>query len=51
MNAPMEPTGFSDSFGLDTERARLLRLPFQPLLVLLALWCTGAWGGRRSRTA
>jgi len=33
----------SDSFGLDTDRARLLRLPFQPLLVLLALWCTGAW--------
>ncbi len=34
----------SDSFGLDTNRARLLRLPFQPLLVLLALWCTRAWG-------
>ncbi len=36
----------SDSFGLDTDRARLLRLPFQPLLVALArlaLWCTGAW--------
>lgn len=33
----------SDSFGLDTERSRLLRLPFQPLLVLWALWCSGAW--------
>ncbi len=33
----------SDSFGLDTDRARLLRLPFQPLLVALALWSTGAW--------
>lgn len=33
----------SDSFGLDTDRARLLRLPFQPLLIALALWCTGAW--------
>lgn len=33
----------SDSFGLETDRARLLRLPFQPLLVVLALWCTGAW--------
>lgn len=33
----------SDSFGLDSDRARLLRLPFQPLLVSLALWCTGAW--------
>ena len=33
----------SDSFGLDTDRARLLRLPFQPALIALALWCTGAW--------
>ena len=44
----------SDSFGLETDRARLLRLPFQPLLVALALWCTGAWvtwrrGGLRWR--
>lgn len=31
----------SDSFGLDTDRARLLRLPFQPLLVALALWRSG----------
>jgi uncharacterized membrane protein len=37
----------SDSFGLDTDRARLLRLPFQPLLVVLALWCTGAWAAWR----
>lgn len=37
----------SDSFGLDTERARLLRLPFQPLLVIWALWCTGAWAAWR----
>lgn len=41
----------SDSFGLDTDRARLLRLPFQPLLVALALWSTGAWSARRSWTA
>ncbi len=27
-----------DAFGLDTDRARLVRLFFQPLLVLLALW-------------
>ena len=33
----------SDAFGLDTDRARLVRLFFQPLLVLWALWCTGAW--------
>lgn len=36
----------SDSFGLDTDGARLLRLPFQPLLVVWALWCTGAWAAR-----
>lgn len=33
----------SDSFGLDTDRARLIRLPFQPALIALALWCTCAW--------
>lgn len=38
----------SDSFGLDTDSARLLRLPFQPLLVLLALWSTDAWRAWRS---
>lgn len=32
-----------DAFGLDTDRARGIRLFFQPLLVLLALWSTGAW--------
>jgi uncharacterized membrane protein len=41
----------SDSFGLDTDRARLLRLPFQPLLVALALWCTGAWAAWRTGRA
>ena len=29
-----------DAFGLDTERARLVRLFFQPLLVAWALWAT-----------
>jgi len=33
----------TDSFGLDTDRARLVRLFFQPLLVAWALWSTGAW--------
>ncbi len=33
----------SDAFGLDSDTARALRLPFQPLLVLWALWSTGAW--------
>ncbi|KNC20188.1 membrane protein [Arthrobacter sp. RIT-PI-e] len=34
-------------FGLDTDAARLIRLFFQPLLVLWALWSTGAWRDRR----
>jgi len=35
-----------DAFGLDTDRARLTRLFFQPLLVLWALW-GGGWLRRR----
>jgi uncharacterized membrane protein len=30
-----------DAFGLDSDRARGIRLVFQPLLVLWALWSTG----------
>lgn len=41
----------TDAFGLDTDRARLVRLAFQPLLVAWALWCTGAWTALRRRTA
>ncbi len=37
-----------DAFGLDTDRARAIRLFFQPLLVLWALWSTGAWRSIRS---
>lgn len=33
----------TDGFGLDTDAARATRLLFQPLLVVWALWCTGAW--------
>ena len=33
----------SDSFGLDSTTARVVRLFFQPLLIAWALWCTGAW--------
>lgn len=36
-----------DGFGLDTDRARLIRLFFQPVLVAWALWSTGAWRDRR----
>ena len=32
-----------DAFGLDTDRARLVRLFFQPVLIAWALWATGAW--------
>lgn len=33
-----------DAFGLDSDRDRAIRLLFQPLLVIWALWSTGAWG-------
>ena len=33
----------TDGFGLDSDAARAIRLLFQPLLVVWALWCTGAW--------
>ena len=32
-----------DAFGLDTDRERLIRLFFQPVLVLWALWSTDAY--------
>jgi uncharacterized membrane protein len=32
-----------DAFGLTNDRIRFVRLFFQPLLVLWALWSTGAW--------
>lgn len=31
-----------DAFGLDTDQSRLIRLFFQPILILWALWSTGA---------
>lgn len=31
-----------NAFGLDTDTKRLVRLFFQPVLILWALWCTGA---------
>lgn len=39
-----------DAFGLNSDRARLLRLFFQPVLIAWALWCTGAWRLLRRRT-
>jgi uncharacterized membrane protein len=41
----------TDAFGLDSDRARAIRLLFQPLLVLWALWSTGAWRAWRRRSA
>jgi len=38
-----------DAFGLNSDRARLIRLFFQPLLVMWALGSTGAWRALRSR--
>jgi uncharacterized membrane protein len=32
-----------DAFGLDTDLKRLIRLFFQPVLILWALWSTGAF--------
>ncbi|TYP75273.1 DoxX family protein [Aquimarina intermedia] len=31
-----------DSFGLNTDRKRLIRLIFQPVLIIWSLWSTGA---------
>lgn len=38
-----------DAFGLNSDAARAVRLFFQPLLVVWALWCTGAWRAWRNR--
>lgn len=35
-----------DAFGLTSDGARAVRLLFQPILVLWALWSTGAWRDR-----
>ena len=40
-----------DAFGLDTDTKRLVRLFFQPLLVMWALWSTGAWSAWRGKVA
>lgn len=39
----------SAAFGLDSDRSRAIRLLFQPLLVVWALWSTGAWAAWRAR--
>lgn len=37
----------TDAFGLNSDRARLIRLFFQPVLVGAALWTSGAWAAYR----
>ena len=40
----------TDAFGLDSDASRFVRLLFQPVLVIWALWCTSAWSHwRRGR--
>ena len=41
-------TGTS-AFGLNTDEARFIRLFFQPVLVIWALWATGGWAWLRGR--
>ena len=41
----------TDAFGLDSDQARTARLLFQPLLVVWALWSTGAWAAFRAARA
>ncbi len=41
----------TDAFGLNTDLARGIRLLFQPLLVIWALWSTDAWKAWRERRA
>lgn len=40
----------TDAFGLDTDAKRFVRLLFQPVLVLWALWSTGATSLLRRRS-
>ena len=37
-----------DAFGLNTDQARFIRLFFQPVLVIWALWATGVWSALRA---
>lgn len=39
----------ADAFGLNTDEARAIRLLFQPILMLWALWCTGVFQRRANQ--
>lgn len=38
----------TDAFGLDSDTARAVRLLFQPVLIVWALWSTGSWRALRA---
>ncbi len=38
------------AFGLDSDAARAVRLLFQPVLIVVALWSTGAWAAWRHQS-
>ena len=40
----------TDAFGLNTDEARAIRLLFQPLLIIWALWATAAWSKSKKET-
>ncbi len=40
-----------DAFGLNSDLSRFIRLFFQPVLVIWAIWSTGAWKALRNRKA
>lgn len=44
-------TEHRDAFGLTSDTSRAIRLLFQPVLVVWALWSTGAWRWWRRRPA
>ena len=41
----------NDAFGLDSDLSRAVRLVFQPVLVVWALWSTSAWSAWRTQRA
>ncbi len=41
--------GHKDAFGLDSDTARLIRLFFQPVLILWAIWSAGSCKAWRTR--
>jgi uncharacterized membrane protein len=40
----------TDAFGLNTDEARAIRLLFQPVLMVWALWATSAWSRTKPQT-